>query len=147
HVTMLVRSTTIASSMSAYLITEIDGTPNITIRCQSEVVGAEGRSHLESLRILDRRTDSVTTEPADAMIVLIGGKPRTDWLPPMVRTDDWGYICASAAPDHGHAYETTLPGVFAVGDVRHGSTKRVASAVGEGSAAIHSVHQYLARRA
>lgn len=147
HVTMLVRSTTVASSMSAYLITEIDGTPNISIRCQSEVVAAEGHSHLESLRILDRRTDSVTSEPADAMIVLIGGTPRTDWLPPLVRTDDWGYICASAVPAHGHAYETTLPGVFAVGDVRHGSTKRVASAVGEGAAAVHSVHQYLAGRA
>lgn len=146
HVTMLVRSATVASSMSTYLITEIDGTPKITIRCGSEVLAAQGRTHLESLRIVDRRSGSVTVEPADAVVVLIGGRPRTDWLPTTVRTDDWGYICASAAPAHAAPYETSLPGVFAVGDVRHGSTKRVASAVGEGSAAVQSVHRYLARR-
>ena len=154
QVTILIRSDSLAQSMSEYLINAIDAARNIDVRHSVEVVGGGGDGRLEWLALKDRRTGADETLPAAAVFVLIGAQPHTDWLQDVVVRDSWGYVATAddlvamgvARPD-GRAplpFETSLPGVFAVGDVRHGSIKRVASAVGEGSAAIRSVHDYLA---
>ena len=151
QVTILVRSGSLAASMSAYLIREIGSAPNVEVRYQAEVAGGGGDGRLEHLELRDQRSGKVELVPAAGLFVLIGAEPFTDWLPPAVGRDQWGFILAG--PDTGEAwahdrapflFETSMPGVFAVGDVRHGSVKRVASAVGEGSIAIHQVHEYLA---
>lgn len=151
-VTMVVRSDSLAASMSNYLITEIESRPNITIRYCTEVVDGAGDDHLERLTLRNRTSDEVTTEPADALVILIGGQPRTSWLPADVQRDPWGYVLTGSDAESGAMpqpqpaghLETTSAGVFAVGDVRHGSVKRVASAVGEGSVCVQRVHHYLA---
>lgn len=152
QVTMAVRSESLASSMSNYLITELNGTANIDIRHSTEVVDGGGFPSLDRLVLRNRATDETTSEPADALVILIGGRPRTSWLPADVRRDPWGYILTGRdadnggdpqSPTGGHL-ETTMNGVFAVGDVRHGSVKRVAAAAGEGSVCIQHVHNYLA---
>jgi thioredoxin reductase (NADPH) len=151
-VTMVVRSNTLASSMSNYLITELESRPNIDIRHRTEVVDGGGDHHLERLVLRNHTTNATTSEPADALVILIGGRPRTSWLPDDVRRDPWDYILTgrdadndeNAAPQATGQLETTAAGVFAVGDVRHGSVKRVASAAGEGSVCVQLVHQYLA---
>jgi thioredoxin reductase (NADPH) len=151
QVTMVVRAASLASSMSTYLITELESRPNIDIRYCTEVSDGQGDTRLERL-VLKHRVDGETTnERADALVILIGGQPRTSWLPTEVQRDQWGYILTGS--DTGNdgdddalvsgQLETTEPGVFAVGDVRHGSVKRVASAAGEGSVCIQRVHQYL----
>jgi thioredoxin reductase (NADPH) len=151
-VTMVVRSESLASSMSNYLITELTSSPNIDIRYCTEVVDGVGLHSLERLVLKNRSSTETTSEPADALVILIGGRPRTSWLPPDVRRDPWGYILTGSDTENdgipqpqacGHL-GTTANGVFAVGDVRHGSVKRVASAAGEGSVCIQLVHQYLA---
>jgi thioredoxin reductase (NADPH) len=119
-----------------------------------DVVGGGGDGRLEWLELRDRRTGEAETVSAAAVFVLIGARPNTDWLEGVVARDRWGYILTGDdITRHGAAWpderaplpvETSLPGVFAVGDVRHGSVKRVASAVGEGSIAVRSVHDYLA---
>jgi thioredoxin reductase (NADPH) len=139
--------------MSDYLINEIDAALNIDIRHSVEVVGGGGDGRLEWLDLKDRRTGQVEAAPAAAVFVLIGAQPHTGWLQDVVARDKWGYIVtgddlaragaawpADRTPLH---FETSLPGVFAIGDVRHGSIKRVASAVGEGSVAIRAIHDYL----
>ena len=143
--------------MSEYLIKEIAGTPNIAVRPNTVVTGGGGTGRLETLTLQDRISSTTETVPAAAVFVLIGAEPRTHWLPDAVVRDRWGFLLTG--PDlltGGHPpdgwplprppmfLETSLPGVFAVGDVRHGSIKRVASAVGEGSIAIRLVHDYLA---
>ncbi|HEU0248162.1 MAG TPA: FAD-dependent oxidoreductase [Gaiellaceae bacterium] len=135
RVTLLVRGQTLSSSMSQYLLDEIDAKENIDVRLETEVVDADGDGRLETLTL--RGPDDVTIEPADALFVLIGAHPRTDWLPAEIERDEHGFVLTG--PD----YATSLPGVFAIGDVRAGSVKRVASAVGEGSVVIQRVHQYL----
>ncbi len=149
RVTILVRAGTLASSMSQYLRDEIDATANIDVRLSTEVVDADGESRLEGLSL--RSGGSVSTVPADALFVLIGARPHTEWLPPTIARDDLGYVLTG--PDVGLgeqsperprlAFESSVPGVFAVGDVRSRSVKRVASAVGEGSVVIQQVQQYL----
>jgi thioredoxin reductase (NADPH) len=154
RVTILIRSKSLAQSMSDYLIREIGAASNIDVRRSVEVVGGGGDGQLEWLELKDRRTGDVDTVPALAIFVLIGAEPNTGWLQHVVALDQWGYIRtaddlaadgavwpAERAP---LAFETSLPGVFAVGDARHGSVKRVASAVGEGSGGIRSIHDYLA---
>jgi thioredoxin reductase (NADPH) len=125
--------------MSQYLLDEIEGKENIDVRVSTEVVDAEGDGRLERLRLRDG--SGVASERADALFVLIGAQPRTEWLPEEIERDARGFVVTGA--DFG----TTLPGVFAIGDVRAGSVKRVASAVGEGSVVIQRVHQYLERTA
>jgi thioredoxin reductase (NADPH) len=152
RVTVLVRSNTLAASMSDYLVKSIDRTPNIDIRYSAEVVGGGGDGHLEWVDLADRTTRAVERRPAAALFVLIGADPCTDWLPASIVRDDWGYIATGGHcdcrfdDDGGRAplmFETTMPGVFAVGDARHGSIQRVASAAGEGSVCVRLVHEYL----
>ncbi len=152
-VTILVRGDTLAESMSSYLIGEIEAVANISVRYHTEIVGGSGEGHLESLTLLDRRTGERDTVPAGGLFILIGALPRTDWLPEELARDQWGYVLTGAdIPDSADLgeperprtmHETSLPRVFAVGDVRSRSIKRVASAVGEGSVVISQVHQAL----
>ena len=156
QVTILVRGDALASSMADYLIKQIDGTPNIAVRSKTQVVRAHGSERLEALDL--RNAAGVTeTVPVDGMFVLIGVDPHTDWLAKTLARDGRGFILtghdlldADGKPPAGwplarppYHLETSLPGVFAVGDVRSGSMKRVASAVGEGATAISLIHQYL----
>jgi thioredoxin reductase (NADPH) len=151
HVTILIRSKSLAASMSQYLIREIETAPNIEVRYRTEVAGGSGDGHLEQLSLRHRDTGDTATEPADGLFVLIGAQPFTEWLPEAIGRDQWGYILTG--PDLAERWtlqrdpyllEASTPGVFAVGDVRHGSVKRVAAAVGDGSIAIRQVHDYLA---
>lgn len=149
HVTMLVRRTTLAETMSRYLIDEIDGQANISVRYQTQIVDASGDDRLETLTLLDSSTDGTETVPADAVFVLIGARPLTDWLPDEAARDHYGFVLTGLDNPNWSLerppflFESSMPGLFAVGDVRSGSVKRVASAAGEGSVAIQQVHQYL----
>jgi len=149
QVTILVRRGTLAETMSRYLIDEIEGQANIAVRFHTEIVDGSGEGRLESLTLHDSSTDVTEKVEADAVFVLIGARPHTEWLPDQVERDRYGFVVTGApSPDWTlerppFMFESTMPGVFAVGDVRSGSVKRVASAAGEGSVAIQQVHQYL----
>ena len=157
QVTMLVRGSSLTASMSDYLIQAIASTENIDVRPRTQIVDGYGRQHLESLVLREVGAETTETVAAAALFVLIGAQPRTAWLPESIRCDSRGFILTgadlAANGDGGTGMaaasrpplllETSLPGVFAAGDVRHGSVKRVAAAVGEGGVAIQSVHQYL----
>jgi thioredoxin reductase (NADPH) len=154
EVTVLVRGPSLAASMSDYLIREIDAAPNVSVVHDVMVVDGSGADHLESLVLADRESGQHSEVPADALFVLIGSAPRAEWLADTVACDQWGFILAGPdLPDDVQrrwhlnrppmALETSLPGVFAAGDVRHGSVKRVASAVGEGAVTIPLVHRCL----
>ena len=152
QVTVLVRGDTLATSMSDYLIREIDAAPNIDVRFGAEVVGGGGPGWLDHLVVRDRSTGQESRVATDALFVLIGSYPGTDWLAPALARDEWGFVCTgqdlpgSGPPDRAPLpLETSMPGVFAVGDVRRGSVKRVASAVGEGAIAVQFLHGYLDR--
>lgn len=159
NVTLLVRGETLAASMSEYLISEIQQVPNIIVCLQVDLVDGEGSDRLEAVVVRDRSTGETERLPTSALFVLIGAEPHTDWLDGSVARDEKGYVLAgpdlmneSTSPGGWplhrapYLYETSMPGVFAAGDVRHGSIKRVASAVGEGATVIQFVHQYLAER-
>jgi len=156
QVTLLVRGRSLADSMSDYLIRELRNEPNVDIRYRTEVVDGHGEARLEQLTLRDRDTGRTQTVAASALFVLIGAAPRTDWLPQEIARDRWGYLLTGddlGGTPGGWALErpplpleTSLPGVFAVGDVRHASVKRVASAVGEGSVSVRMVHDYLAEQ-
>ena len=133
-VTLTCRSA-LEKSMSRYLIDEIEGKGNIRILEGAQVVDAAGGGRLETLTL--RGADGVETVPADALFILIGAEPRTEWLPVEIDRDERGFVLT------GSDYGTSVPGIFAIGDVRSGSVKRVASAVGEGSVVIQHVHRYL----
>ncbi|HET7245811.1 MAG TPA: FAD-dependent oxidoreductase, partial [Streptosporangiaceae bacterium] len=158
QVTILVRAPSLAVSMSDYLIRQIGAAPNIDVRYRVQVAGGTGSrvGHLQSLVLEDTASGQRRTVPADGLFVLIGAEPRTQWLGQAVARDRWGFLRTGPdLPASAHArglagrpplpLETSLPGVFAAGDVRRGSVKRVASAVGEGAATIPLVHRYLAR--
>src|SRR5215470_1312909 len=155
-VTLLVRGDSLAKSMSDYLITEIEGTPRAHVRLHTEVAAARGDHRLTELVLRDRAAGRDETLPAAALFVMIGATPHTDWLPGDVGRDRHGFILTGrdlpgddrGAPGQPMPFplETSLRGVFAVGDVHAGSVKRVASAVGEGSVAIPQVHQHLQRQ-
>jgi thioredoxin reductase (NADPH) len=154
EVTLLVRGPTLATSMSEYLSREIDAAPNVAVRHRAEVVGGGGTTGLERLVLRDADSGEEETVGADALFVLIGSEPRTGWLDGVVDRDEWGFVRTGADLPAGSAdgptlpLETSMPGVFAVGDVRRASVKRVASAVGEGAIAVQFLHAYLdARRA
>ena len=151
QVTILIRSQSLAASMSDYLIRQIDAAPNVDVRYRCEVADGGGSGHLEQLLLRDRDTGQTERVPAAGLFILIGAQPFTGWLPETVKRDQWGFILTG--PDTGQDWplqrapfmmETTTPGVFAAGDVRHGSMKRVAAAVGDGSTAIRLIHDYLA---
>jgi thioredoxin reductase (NADPH) len=154
RVVMLVRGDTLDTSMSRYLIDRIRSTPTIEVRLRTEVVGASGDGHLEQLVLADRARQVRDEVPASWLFVFIGASPRTDWLGSGVARDPQGFVVTgqdmvregahwpvSRAP---YPLETSIPGVFAAGDVRLDSMKRVASAVGEGAMAVYHVHRYLA---
>jgi thioredoxin reductase (NADPH) len=148
-VTILVRRDTLAETMSRYLIDEIEGQLNIDVRYRTEIVDGSGTGQLEALTLRNSLSGEVETVSADAVFILIGAQPHTDWLPPEIVRDRYGFVVTGATGDEWRLerppfmFESTMPGVFAVGDVRSGSVKRVASAAGEGSVAIQQVHQYL----
>ena len=151
-VTVIVRSGSLAASMSSYLIKAIERTSNIELRYHTEIIGGGGEGHLEWIEVRDRATGDVERLDTAALFVLIGADAHTDWLPPSIQRDAWGYVatggdcqCNTAHPGGRPPmlFETTMPGVFAVGDVRRGATKRVASAAGEGAVCIRFVHDYL----
>ena len=156
RVTLLVRGNSLAASMSDYLIREIEAAGNIDIRFNTQVIDGGGEGRLERLVLKDSLSGLTETVPTVALFVLIGARPHTDWLPQEIERDEWGFIVTGQdllndglSPQGWHLehppllLETSMPGVFAIGDVRHRSVKRVASAVGEGSIAIQMVHQYL----
>lgn len=152
-VTLLVRSASLGEHMSDYLITELEHTPNVCARLGVDVVDGKGDSELEALTIRDRSAETTEEIATSAVFVFIGAEPRTEWLDGCVERHE-GYILTGQDVTPGGwplerqplFLETSLPGVFAVGDVRHGSVKRVASAIGEGATAIQLIHQYLANR-
>ena len=155
-VTMLVRGPSLQASMSQYLIEQIEGIPEITVRTCAEVVEATGGEHLEKLTLRDRNTGETETVDAGYLFVFIGASPRTDWLGERIQRDPAGFVLAgpdlmtdgrrpsgwNADRDPLHL-ETSLPGVFVAGDARAESVKRVASAVGDGAMAVSLVHRYL----
>ena len=141
-VTMLCRGSDLSATMSHYLRDQIEGTPNIEVRQRHEVVGGSGTTRLESLDVRNNKSAEVTTVPAAALFILAGAEPRTAWLPDAVERDEAGYVLTGRGGARG--LETSVPGVFAVGDVRSGAPKRVAAAVGEGSVVIGQIHDYLA---
>ena len=158
RVVMLVRGDSLASSMSQYLIDQIKQTENISVQLRSKVAGVYGEERLEAISIHCGDTGQIERVPAVALFIFIGAMPGTDWLDGLVERDDRGFILSGADlvrdgrrpkgwsldRDPG-LLETSVPGIFVVGDVRHGSVKRVASGVGEGSIAVQFVHQYLAK--
>jgi thioredoxin reductase (NADPH) len=148
RVTILARGATLGASVSNYLLREIAAAPNISVRYGVEVSGAAGVERLENIVVRDRETGETQSEHASALFVLIGARPHTDWLPVSIARDESGFICTGVdVPEvHGRAraplpLETSVPGIFAVGDVRSGAVKRVASAVGEGLVSIQFVER------
>jgi thioredoxin reductase (NADPH) len=147
HVHLMVRSEGLAATMSDYLIQRIDSSPKISLHTQTEIVALEGERYLERVTWAGRRSGAQETRAIGNVFVMIGAQPNTDWLAGCVPLDNRGFVrtgrsCGDGAA--GSPYETSVPGIFAVGDVRAGSTKRVASGVGEGSVVVSAVHEYLA---
>ncbi len=157
HVFVLLRSDNLRDSMSSYLIDQIYGINNITVEPFREVTGASGDDKLEALSILNKQNNTTEERPAGALFIFIGAKPITDWLPDDVLKDTRGFVLTGrdlvSHPEYKSrwkrsreplALETSVPGIFAAGDVRSGAMNRVASAVGEGAMAISFVHRYIA---
>lgn len=156
-VQIVIRRDSIRPTMSQYLVDQIADTPNISIQPLTEVTRVEGEGRVERVVLTSVADGSSRMEPVDAMFVFIGARPRSDWLPPGVLCDAKGFILAGRELLSAEAFprvwkerreplpfETSVPGVFAAGDVRAGAMNRVASAVGEGSMVVRSVHEYLA---
>jgi thioredoxin reductase (NADPH) len=158
QVTVLVRGESLAQSMSDYLIRMIDAAPNVDVSYGVRIADGSGTDCLESLVLADAGTGQRRAVPADALFVLIGSHPHTEWLGGTVARDQWGFIRTGPDLVGGEdavwplarppfPLETSLPGVFAVGDVRRASVKRCASAVGEGAVSIPQVHAWLETQA
>ncbi len=145
---LVYRGPVLGRSMSHYLVSRLEHAPNVRIHTGSEVQILRGGEHLESATVVNGRGQRETIA-ARAVFVMIGSDPCTDWLQGAIDLDEQGFVMTGLTPAEDgisatSPYETILPGVFAVGDVRSGSVKRVASAVGEGSVVVQAVHQYLA---
>ena len=154
QVTMVVRGDSLEDKMSAYLIDQIDGTPNIDVLVNNQVVEVEGENGVESIRLKETKTEEETVYEAAAIFIFVGAVPHSDFVEDLVAHNDRGFIYTG--PDIGLAedavwtlerdpypLETSVPGVFAAGDIRHGAVRRVASAVGTGAISVSMVHQYL----
>ena len=150
-VTLVARAAALEAGMSRYLVRQLQATPNVAVRLGTEVVGGGGDGWLTHLVLRDRATGEEDTVEAQELFLAIGAHPRTNWLPETIARDDHGFVLTGAdVPDEAwplerdpYPLETSMPGVLAVGDVRHGSIKRVASAVGEGSVAVRVLHRLL----
>jgi len=156
QVTMLVRADSLAKDMSKYLIDQIANTPHIEVKTSTRVIAAQGKRHLEKITLVNDRTYEEQTLSATSLFIFIGAEPHTRWLKDVVKRDEKGYILTGSDlmregqppkrwpldrdPFH---LETSVPGIFAAGDVRHGSVKRLASGVGEGAMAVLFIHRYL----
>lgn len=159
NVTVVVRGQTLARTMSHYLQKELAATSNVSTRLDTEVVDGGGNGRLEHVELRRRSSGDTERLPASGLFILIGAKPPTDWLPDEIERDDSGYLLTGLdlirdgtvvggwslerAP---LTLETSAPGIFAIGDVRHGSTKRVASSAGEGSVVVAELHRLLESR-
>ncbi len=153
NVTMLVRSDTLEETMSQYLIDQIAETPNIEVRFKSEVAAAYGETKLEAIDIRNNKTDEVARHDAAAMFIFIGAAPHSELVAGIVETNDAGFILTGVDVKTGEGEwplerdpfltETSVPGIFAAGDVQQGTVKRVATAVGQGALSVSFVHQYL----
>src|SRR5437868_5725660 len=157
-VVMLVRGNSLASTMSHYLIEQIEKTPKIEVWTQSSIVGVHGDARLSGITVLCSPTGETKQLPASSLFIFIGALPRTEWLGNVVERDERGFILSGPELIHDgkkpeswtlsrdpSLLETSIPGIFVVGDVRHGSVKRVASGVGEGAVVVQFMHQYLAK--
>jgi thioredoxin reductase (NADPH) len=151
-VTLLVRGESLAASMSHYLIEQIATKANIRVETRSEVVAVHGAEQLEAIEVIDRTTGKTSRRDTEVLFVLIGAEAATDWLPSEISRDEHGFILTGTdamkagqwqADREPLALETSAPGIFAIGDIRSGSVKRVAASVGEGGIAIAFVHRYL----
>jgi len=158
RVVILVRGESLSSTMSQYLIDQIKETPNIQLWTHASVAEVHGETHLEEISVLCSDTNKMERVPASAMFIFIGALPRTDWLAGTIERDERGFLLTGPDLMQGgqrpkgwaldrdpFLLETNVPGIFAVGDVRHGSVKRVASGVGEGSVGVQFIHQYLSK--
>jgi thioredoxin reductase (NADPH) len=153
-VTIVIRSADLGATMSQYLIDNIDAAPEVHVRPYSKVISAKGQDHLESLVLGHVESGETETVPAGAVFIFIGQMAHTGWLGDVVQKDPQGFVLTGTdlvAPLKGWnvdrdplPLESSVPGVFVAGDVRHGSIRRVAGATGEGSTAIRFVHQHLA---
>jgi thioredoxin reductase (NADPH) len=156
-VQIVIRRDSLRDTMSQYLIDQIARTPNIRLRPRTEIAGVEGDGRVERVSLTCLDGDRAMHDDVDAVFVFIGTHPRSDWLPPAVLRDGKGFVLTGRdlllsdafaktwkAPRDPLLFETSVPGVFAAGDVRAGAMNRVASAVGEGSMVVRSVHAYLA---
>jgi thioredoxin reductase (NADPH) len=145
HVHHIVRGKSLAATMSQYLISRIENSARITLYTDSEIVKLQGETSLECVTWVNRKTGESITKPIGSVFVMIGAEPNSGWLYGTVKLDTKGFIVTGGTDGFdGTPYATTVPGMFAVGDVRSNSVKRVASAVGEGSVVISDVHRYLA---
>jgi thioredoxin reductase (NADPH) len=158
RVIMLVRGDSLTKSMSQYLIDQIEATENIQVRTYAQIVEVQGDTHLKALTIEDVRTGAAETVEAASLFIFIGASPRTDWLDGTVERDHNGFILTGpevmregkrpkgwSLERDPFLLETNVPGIFAAGDVRYGSVKRVASGVGEGAIAVQFIHRYLSK--
>jgi thioredoxin reductase (NADPH) len=157
EVQIVVRREDLRETMSPYLIEQIGKTPNIRLRARTEIAGVEGDGHVERVTFRSLADGSCRTEEADAVFIFIGTRPQSEWLPAGVLRDAKGFVLTGRDLMAAEAYprtwkepreplplETSVPGVFAAGDVRAGAMNRVASAVGEGSMVVRLAHEYLA---
>jgi thioredoxin reductase (NADPH) len=142
---MLVRGAGLAATMSDYLVQRIERSERISLHPHSEISALAGDAHLASVTWVERRGGAATTRPATGVFVMIGAEPNTQWAAGCLALDAQGFVCtgAKAGADADSPYATSRPGVYAVGDVRAGSVKRVASGVGEGSVVIQAIHRFL----
>jgi thioredoxin reductase (NADPH) len=150
RVTLVVRAQALGAGMSHYLVRQVEATPRLEVRLGTEIVGGGGDGWLEHLVLRNRAEGSEETVEAGGLFVMIGARPHTEWLPPAVERDARGFVLTGADLRHDGAWplhrspfllETSMPAVFAAGDVRHGSVNRVAAAVGDGSVAIQLLHR------